>query len=164
MKPALLKPGQRGPQRSYQPAACDKRSIAFHEAGHCVVVQHFGMDWTALIVRAAEATDAGEAWEGIICHESLPPFRDSVCGWAGPLAEKFARGGAFDALDGLIQFELDPLWASPSDRTAIRSHHQYYRAAKSAEAILWRYSATLHRIASVLMERSTLRRAEFTAA
>jgi hypothetical protein len=70
--------------------AHDKRLLAFHEAGHCVAATHFGLRPSAYISRIGEPTSETRAFIGRTLYHQTTPFRKSVIGWSGVIAEYLA--------------------------------------------------------------------------
>jgi hypothetical protein len=133
----------------------DKRNVAFHEAGHAIVAEHFGGSWAAHITRKGKPTLSNKSWTGQTHHLTTPtPFRRAVIGWAGMVAEEFFAQDAMQdfTLDDLRgQFEFESESASQSDRTHIDGTKFKFRALKTALRIILSKKSRLAEIAEVLM-------------
>lgn len=147
----------------------DKRAAAFHEAGHALVLHHFGYHWEANLIRVGDPTAQNMAWGGQVRSLGLrvqaTTFRVSVIGWAGPVAEYLAFGDrdgerpptqwgevcVFDFWDYMINCGIDEL--SATDQEWIRGDSRLWRTLNTAWNICLKRSDLLLKIVDQLEHR-----------
>lgn len=127
--------------------AHDLRSAACHEAGHCVVAEHFGLKTWAILIPAGKPTRAKVAWTGKCGFSLTTAFRTAVVGWAG-----VAAGWTDDELQQALEDDLflleDAL--SVTDRTSVEEHPQRRRTFRCAMNIIIRRRSRLAEWAAAL--------------
>jgi hypothetical protein len=134
----------------------DKRRSAYHEAGHAVVCEHFGILWEASIRHVGKPTWEAKAYRGQVRFLSdTTPFRRSVIAYAGVMAEyiEFDEDENGSDLDDCYDyFDLELGNYSDTDRAFITSHPAQNRSMKTAWGILQKRKELLDRIASKLLK------------
>jgi hypothetical protein len=128
----------------------DRRTSAFHEAGHYLIAEHFGLPAFCGIKRIGEPTPEAGAFVGrtLYSTEGLTRFRLAVIGWAGRIAECFATEDGLEELD----YHYDDLeLTSATDHAAVNSGTPFcWRAFKTARQILENKRERLELIAQKL--------------
>lgn len=113
---------------------------AWHEAGHVIVLLHYGYHAKARIWGGSRRRMDTTAIKGRTRWHNSPElsrFGLSVFGWAGTIAEKFvdeAEADAKDSWDACGSGDTSDL--SATDQGHIYSHHQTWRTFKTAAGIL----------------------------
>lgn len=131
-------------QRKHNPNAKDDLDFAaYHEAGHVVVAQHYGIDTFAELHRFGKATMADKAWGGSTHHSRLhsrnwfTPYTESVVGWAGVIAECFWFGELPDAESVFEEHSLfDYVDLSDTDRQCVLRHPNPWRTCVRAASLI----------------------------
>ena len=131
-------------------------NTAWHEAGHVIVLLHYGYE------AKADVSDSGlrrmdtSAIKGRTrWHNSpeLSAFGISVFGWAGTIAEKLLEEPEADAgelWDACGSGDTSQL--SGTDQCHIYSHHQIWRTFKTAARILSKHHHHVKAIAEALLK------------
>jgi hypothetical protein len=139
--------------------ARDKRLAAFHEAGHCVAAQHFGLACDAYILRIGEPTLENKAYVGRTSYQRTTPFRKAVIGWAGLIVEYLAHESPINdwpnaCVEDFADYEDSvPDDHSATDNEALNAHPQRWRAMKLAWRIIIEHRHEVAGIAEALLIR-----------
>ena len=130
-------------RKRYPNAKDDLDFAAYHEAGHVVVAQHYGIDTFAELHRFGKATMADKAWGGSTYHSRIhsrtwfSPYRQSVVGWAGVIAECFWFGERPNAESVFEEHSLfDYADLSDTDRECILRHPNPWRTCVRAARLI----------------------------
>lgn len=134
----------------------DLMRSACHEAGHAIAAEHFGLNWTAEILRANHRASWGtRKYAGRVLWRPGTDFRRCVIGFAGPIAEGFCDDQNHldvitvdDILDAAVLGQL-----SVTDEAAIRGHAQVRRAFTLAVKVLEDRKSDWLRIAGILRRK-----------
>lgn len=133
----------------------DKQSAARHEAGHLIVARHFGVVASAELCYHGSARTVLRVWTGRVSYAglNLSRFRTACIGWGGPIAEDIDEiEGVPDLPDWSLNLLLfDEL--SDTDRAAIFSHPQKWRACQTAYRIIAGSRDALQRETECLLRR-----------
>lgn len=135
----------------------DLSLIAWHEAGHCIVLDHFGYLAKLCIWDNGERALEKQSVFGRVKFMNLPElsgYELSVFGWAGLIAEKLEADPKQDA--DTLEFNVD--WEdmeglSGTDRANIHSHFQKRRTCKTAARILIKKYGQLKVLANEVRRR-----------
>jgi hypothetical protein len=155
-------------------AASDKWLSAIHEAGHCIVAQHFKMNWNATIERVGKPTPEDLAYVGhtwyLLPNQQLPTaFQQAVLAWGGVIAEYlFLSEIPVDewpkqSLESFKRAECYGREISPTDQLGVTGHPQRQRALKMAWNIVLNRRDDLMRIADTLKKRMRVSAREFAS-
>jgi len=107
----------------------DLRRTCFHEAGHCIIGQHYGADVRCNILRASDPSIQVNSWTGQTDYGlwGCTDYQHAVASWAGnvsgfffemPLDEWQSHIDTF-AYDLWMDFEIGGGQISPSDQEGI---------------------------------------------
>lgn len=146
----------------------DVVNVAFHEVGHYIIAQHFELSANIRLWRT-EASDPftlKTIW-GQCQYDRSTAFRKCCIGWAGPVSEILLDCGS-DCRSGEDLFsEFLDAWdeedCSATDRAAINSHVQKWRALKLVTKVLFAQRHHVYKIVEMAKQRLvTERKCEFT--
>jgi hypothetical protein len=150
--------------KSRELAIRDKWLSAVHEAGHCIVAQHYKMNWNARIERVGKPTPEelayiGHTWFIHANYQTPTAFEKAVMAWGGVIAEYFflseipVEGWPKDSLENFQHDECYGREISPTDQMGVGGHPQRQRALKMAWNIVLNRRDELMRIADYLKRR-----------
>lgn len=148
------------PERSKRIAELESEdwiNTAWHEAGHAIVLLHYGYHAEARVWDTGLRRLDTSAIRGRTEWFNLPElhcFGLSVFGWAGTIAEKLLAQPEADA--GELWDDCgsgDTSQLSDSDQRHLYSHHQTWRTFKTATRILSKHHQHLKTIAEALQKK-----------
>lgn len=130
--------------------AWDKRRSAFHEAGHCIAAQHFGLRWTARVVRVPHPATDEKTYVGQTHYQHTTKSRRAIIAWSGLIAEYLADKPVADWITEEMEVFEDvtfPNEYSATDCEGIDGDGQRRRSLKTAWHIVTTRSYEVARIA-----------------
>jgi len=135
----------------------DKRQTAFHEAGHFIIAEHFGVGVRCHLVDRGTPTDWETSFTGQTTYRRSTAFRHAVIGWAGVLGQEMhakEHDEWFNEVDFIWEyFEVGPEDMSETDLQAVNGHPMKRRAFDTAVRILSRNFQQVQIVAANLIKK-----------
>lgn len=140
-------------------AKLDLRRSSFHEAGHLVVAEHYGLKGEATVVRTNDGDLLNNHWIGRYkCLQGPQPsgYKWAVIGWAGAVAEGLAvttrSSWKADVEEVWGAYELGDQF-SESDRSLIEKWPNTNQSFRRAKSIIEKKYARLTEVANALIRK-----------
>jgi hypothetical protein len=142
--------------------ALDLRVVCFHEAGHTVLANCYGLAAEFSVERVGKPTMTRLAWRGqtSLRTSRATPYQKAVIGWAGALAEALMDKAPEkwpESIDAVAPNVLEDYYAeepnlSESDRVHIEGTKQFKRAFNRACRLIVKHSAEIAELAEKMTD------------